>query len=139
MLGSWVQIPVKSPHPIQYQSLMSYHHHTPNVIHIKQPHITSLACLIKLQREYKEIELKQWMMFKRRFLSKFKILTCAYCGRSNLKRKGSQNLNGYKLGHLATIDHVIPISRGGNKFDESNCVIACAKCNQRKGNSIKLH
>lgn len=43
--------------------------------------------------------------------------TCAYCGR--------------KFSGL-TIDHVIPVSRGGNN-DFDNCVACCATCNNRKG------
>jgi 5-methylcytosine-specific restriction endonuclease McrA len=42
---------------------------------------------------------------------------CVYCGYTS---------------HL-TIDHVIPLSKGGSK-DISNCVTACFYCNTRKGN-----
>jgi 5-methylcytosine-specific restriction endonuclease McrA len=38
-----------------------------------------------------------------------------------------------KNSNLATIDHVIPLSKGGNKYDESNLVIACKTCNKKKG------
>jgi len=43
--------------------------------------------------------------------------TCVYCGR---KQKA------------LTIDHVIPVSRGG-KTDFDNCVACCASCNNHKG------
>lgn len=43
--------------------------------------------------------------------------TCIYCG----SRTGAM-----------TIDHVIPLSRGG-KTDFDNCVACCAPCNRRKG------
>lgn len=33
-----------------------------------------------------------------------------------------------------TIDHLIPLSRGGHPTDRRNLVAACASCNQRKGN-----
>ena len=53
---------------------------------------------------------------------------CAYCGKS------------ISL-HNATIDHIIPISRGG-KNDWKNCVLACKHCNNRKAdhliNEIKM-
>lgn len=45
--------------------------------------------------------------------------TCQYC-------KATREL---------TIDHVIPISRGG-KSEFENCVTACRKCNGRKGNKL---
>lgn len=46
--------------------------------------------------------------------------TCVYCGR-NLRRK------------TVTLDHLLPLSQGGTD-DESNCVLACATCNQAKDN-----
>lgn len=33
---------------------------------------------------------------------------------------------------MRTIDHVIPLAKGG-RDDESNCVVACLVCNARKG------
>jgi 5-methylcytosine-specific restriction endonuclease McrA len=45
--------------------------------------------------------------------------TCQYCGAST------------KL----TIDHVIPVSRGG-KSDFENCVSACQDCNNKKSNRL---
>ncbi len=35
--------------------------------------------------------------------------------------------------HTATIDHVIPLSRGGSNA-ASNCVLTCYDCNQERGN-----
>lgn len=35
----------------------------------------------------------------------------------------------------ATLDHIIPISRGGSN-GQDNQVLACTECNQRRGNSI---
>lgn len=49
---------------------------------------------------------------------------CQYCGKS-LNRKQS------------TIDHVIPVSKGG-KTNFTNCVTACKTCNSWKGNQM-LH
>lgn len=43
--------------------------------------------------------------------------TCQYCGHKSKK---------------LTIEHVIPLSRGG-KTNFENCVIACAACNNKKG------
>ena len=56
----------------------------------------------------------RWNLFRRdRF-------TCQYCG----KRPGKDQL---------TIDHIVPRSRGGSSGWQ-NCVVACGRCNTRKGN-----
>ncbi len=60
--------------------------------------------------------------YKRIILSRKNILRrdghrCQFCGRSDL---------------TLTIDHVMPISRGGEDSWE-NLVCACVKCNNRKG------
>lgn len=49
---------------------------------------------------------------------------CAYCGSSVTKS-------------TATMDHVLPISRGG-KTRWDNIVTACAPCNSRKGNRVDM-
>jgi 5-methylcytosine-specific restriction endonuclease McrA len=55
--------------------------------------------------------------------------TCAYCGvRLGKRRKGR-----ISAGQGSTIDHIIPVSRGG-KNTWSNTVCACWSCNQRKAN-----
>jgi 5-methylcytosine-specific restriction endonuclease McrA len=38
---------------------------------------------------------------------------------------------------VATIDHVLPVSRGGS-HDPGNLVIACQACNQLKGDAMPL-
>lgn len=48
---------------------------------------------------------------------------CQYCGE--------------KVGKNATIDHVIPISRGG-KTDYLNCVTSCGKCNSMKSDNTPI-
>ncbi len=62
--------------------------------------------------------------FKKIILSRKNILRrdghrCQYCGRSDIP---------------LTVDHVIPLSRGGEETWE-NLVCACVKCNNRKGDS----
>jgi 5-methylcytosine-specific restriction endonuclease McrA len=49
---------------------------------------------------------------------------CQYCGKE-------------QDGKLMTIDHILPKSRGGKNTWE-NLVVACKKCNQRKGNKTPL-
>jgi 5-methylcytosine-specific restriction endonuclease McrA len=56
--------------------------------------------------------------------------TCQYCG-----FKGEHNV-GIKSKKM-TIDHVIPVSKGGRTSFE-NCVAACGDCNSKKGNDM-LH
>jgi len=31
------------------------------------------------------------------------------------------------------VDHIVPLSRGGAKYDPGNCRAACAHCNQARG------
>ena len=60
------------------------------------------------------------LVFSRRNIYRRDTFECQYCGcRPGLK-------------HLS-IDHVTPISRGGLTSWE-NCVVACIRCNTRKGN-----
>ena len=49
---------------------------------------------------------------------------CLYCG------TGVTNSSG-------TLDHVVPISRGG-RTNWENIVTACSPCNMRKGNSLNM-
>jgi 5-methylcytosine-specific restriction endonuclease McrA len=44
---------------------------------------------------------------------------CAYCGRP-----------------ADTVDHVVPLSRGGARTDWFNTVACCGRCNARKGNRL---
>ncbi len=60
------------------------------------------------------------LAFNRRNIYRRDAFQCQYCG-------GKPGLK-----HLS-IDHVIPISRGGATTWE-NCVVACVRCNTRKGN-----
>jgi 5-methylcytosine-specific restriction endonuclease McrA len=76
--------------------------------------------------------------FSRSFLTRWKEkhgkITCNYCKKTDLviEYEGMQ----VERSVLATIDHVIPISRGGAVFDEKNVVPCCNKCNQKKGNKL---
>jgi len=48
--------------------------------------------------------------------------TCQYCGKIQDRKK-------------LTIDHVVPVSKGGES-SFANCVAACYKCNNKKNNSL---
>jgi 5-methylcytosine-specific restriction endonuclease McrA len=43
---------------------------------------------------------------------------------------------GKNHSNLATLDHVVPISKGGGITDLNNVVIACWPCNNKKGDNI---
>lgn len=47
---------------------------------------------------------------------------CVYCGRKD----------------LLTLDHLVPISKGGDRFAEDNLVTACLYCNNAKGDMMPL-
>jgi 5-methylcytosine-specific restriction endonuclease McrA len=66
--------------------------------------------------EYQQGEL-QGFEVKEYLLEKYK-RTCVYCGRKNIPLE---------------VEHVIPKSKGGSNR-VSNLVIACVRCNKRKGN-----
>ncbi len=53
----------------------------------------------------------------------FKV-ACAFCGRKK---------NWTRM----SIDHIVPISKGGLEFDKSNLQFACLKCNIKKGNRLQ--
>ena len=62
------------------------------------------------------------MRCSRRNLLKRDSLVCQYCGER------------FRASEL-TVDHVVPKSKGG-KTNWKNCVIACRKCNHRKGSDL---
>jgi len=87
-----------------------------------------------------EWELQEYLNLRYIFLLKTKRikgdLVCHYCGKPHLeigyRSVKMCNLNN-KNPKLATVDHVEPISSGIDKLDIKNWVVACKKCNSRKG------
>lgn len=57
-------------------------------------------------------------------------LVCAYCGRDDLK------LISKITKEIATVDHVIPKSKGGAIYSLDNLVIACHNCNSNKSDKL---
>ena len=129
------------------------------------PSNKSLASLILLNNFYYELEneepieysyknrkkffsnnasLQIYFNFKKNFLenilSSKKDLVCKYCGKTHLQigytTLKDSHLND-KIKNLATIDHVVPLSTGGELLDENNCVVACKQCNRKKGSKSK--
>lgn len=67
--------------------------------------------------------------FRRKIWEKFNKI-CVYCGIETLLfRVNIGFFSGYRL---ATIDHIIPFSRGG-KCKENNFQLLCESCNSSKG------
>ena len=62
------------------------------------------------------------IVFSRRNLYRRDAYTCQYCG----CKPGSEEL---------TIDHIVARSKGGKSTWE-NCVLACIKCNHKKGDKL---
>lgn len=57
-------------------------------------------------------------------------LCCVYCQKNNLI---IEDEGMYVKSHVkATIDHIIPVSKGGEVFSTKNVVVSCEKCNQLK-------
>lgn len=125
-------------------------HKKKHLLYVEDPHIKSYASYILLKNRLKNlddeptwaIELKKYLKFREEFLNESKIdgkLICVYCQRDDLVEGHhefkNKNLNN-NIPNLATIDHIIPISKGGSKYDKSNCCISCKKCNQKKADKM---
>ena len=59
-------------------------------------------------------------------------IKCTYCSKQDLiiEYDGMKVNNNVK----ATIDHIVPISKGGGVFDIENVTPCCGTCNTKKGN-----
>jgi 5-methylcytosine-specific restriction endonuclease McrA len=99
-------------------------------------HISSYANLVLLQHLYTQLEHRRWVKERKSFLTKELAskgtLTCHYCHKPNLKLKST------KRHEQATVDHVVAKSVGGNAFCQSNFVVCCNSCNQRKASQNAL-
>lgn len=108
---------------------------------VDEPHAQSHAALILLIKKYKAMLRKHppkwriWLSFRNKYLKRKMRegpLECYYCGLKPLYKNSKITPDGFK----ATIDHVHPRSNGGREFDESNLVVSCLKCNQKKGDKV---
>ena len=87
---------------------------------IRSEYLTLQVPLVIRLVYYVRIPRKISLPVSRRALLARDLYTCQYCG----AQPGKQDL---------TVDHVLPRSRGG-KTTWENVVIACKRCNGRKGN-----
>ena len=63
---------------------------------------------------------------KNRVLAKFP--NCYWCGKSLVRAKDASGIQNHDT---ATVDHIVPLRRGG-KSNDDNLVGACYGCNQRR-------
>lgn len=112
-------------------------------IHIEEPSDKSYAAyillkdkLFSLDEDIEKLDRFKRIKFSRNYLNtvlKNKgILKCTYCGKVHLKIEEENMRVSHNI--KATIDHVVPLSKGGDIFDVFNIVVACSKCNSKKGN-----
>jgi 5-methylcytosine-specific restriction endonuclease McrA len=103
-----------------------------HTIHFKDIPANCYAAAVLLHQVYTVLERKAWNKARRSFLDvefkKHGTLTCHYCHRTDLKKKDKQSHN------VATVDHVIAKSNGGNELSHANFVVACNTCNRKKSN-----
>jgi len=117
-----------------------YKEHT---VLIEEPHIQSLAAGVKLNRYYRKLDpmrsmhnVRVWLKYRANHLKEEKIrmgsLICRYCGKRDLLKEVPDKS---KRAMQATLDHIVPLSKGGDKFSKDNIVIACYPCNSKKKNN----
>lgn len=122
----------------QFIRLKKYHS-----VKYDNPHIQSLASLILLKEklfknENPKSHWRSWVLFRYKYLRSMKKtnkLICIYCGTRDLK---IEHKKGTPKKQRATIDHVIPISKGGDMYDINNLVVACYNCNNKKADKIEF-
>ncbi len=99
---------------------------------MNDPHPQSLAALVLLTKKLapRPIGYKVWLKYRKWFMREHLRLhgelRCFYCNKGNLKKQSDFTEE------LATLDHVKPLSKGGERFHSSNLVVACFSCNNRK-------
>lgn len=94
---------------------------------------TSYANLVLLQRLYARLENRAWARARKKFLqeelAKHGSLKCYYCGHDNLGIKSK------KKNEVATVDHFIAKSNGGDPYSCENFRVCCSSCNKKKGSN----
>lgn len=106
-------------------------------VFVEEPESTSRASYLLLKDYFTKQILDEWEKFRNAFFDKHEPLTCHYCSKTGLVREIQDPCNKEQLKTLATVDHIIPLSKGGKKYDESICVVACFPCNNRKKDKTK--
>lgn len=65
----------------------------------------------------------------RKWVSRFGSLKCYYCNDITYPFSDREHKK------LTTLDHIIPVSKGGTNKQE-NIVISCKECNNKKGDTL---
>ena len=97
-----------------------------NIVYSEEPPVTSRAALILLKHDLSDQERAEWTEFRIRFL-RASAMICEYCGKTGLTEEPV-------AGHfyLATLNHIVPVSKGGPVYDPENLKVACFPCNKSK-------
>lgn len=111
------------------------------IVFVSEPHIHSAAALVLLSRQYLKLDKTVYTTsrmdkVRRKWIRKLMQtpdekggLTCQICGRKGLKPKCKNRRN------LATLDHVVELSKGGQWDNPNNFQVACYVCNSHRSNS----
>ena len=115
----------------------------------QDPHPNSLASLVLLNYDFRiqdvdflkqEDDLAFWLEFREIYLLEqlnlHGDLVCTYCGKKHLEIGGKTNVDlilNNKNPRLATIDHIVALANGGEKYNKKNLCVACKRCNGKKG------
>ena len=113
----------------------------------EEPHIKSYASAILLRNDflfqdedYIKHDFFTWLKFREEYLTEVQEkegdLKCAYCGKTNLEI-GGMKPEDFKINNmnplLATIDHIVPLSKDGERYNKKNLCVCCKTCNRKKG------
>lgn len=109
-----------------------------HIIYPRNPHPQSLAALILLHHNYTPIpnSVRFWLRYRKHILKLWRRkgkFYCFYCGKGPLKKEIYPSKKTNYI-NLATLDHVVPVSKGGEEYSEKNLLLACGFCNNKKGN-----
>jgi 5-methylcytosine-specific restriction endonuclease McrA len=99
-----------------------------HVVLNEEPPVTAQAALVLLNATLSEQERAEWTEFRLRLL-RASTMTCEYCGKTGLTEELKVGKGFFLLG---TLDHVVPVSKGGAVFDPANLKVACFPCNKSK-------
>jgi hypothetical protein len=112
------------------------------------PHRHSMAAGVLLNNELRlqdvdfleENHLNTWLEFRERYLMKqlqlHGDLVCTYCGKPHLEIGGRTKkdlIQNNKNPNLATVDHIVALAKGGERYNEENLCVSCKDCNKKKG------
>lgn len=111
-----------------------------HMFYVDSPHSESFAAGVLLRKQLRMHEVQRWLDTRMEYLTRIEsekgFLSCFYCSSNNLLKQIEEPVTKSKLKLLATIDHIHPVSKGGEVWDESNWVVACHPCNQNKADRL---